>query len=182
MDDQPRNLDALQAILDMPEYRLVRADSAESALLLLLKEEFAAIVLDVKMPGMTGPELAHLIKQRERTRHIPILFLTAHAQDERDVLLAYGAGGVDYLQKPFNPQVLRSKIAVFTELFRKTQQLAAVNLALEAEIAKRERAQASNAGRGWMRIVAIRWWSLSERRRIRFEPSGGEAPVERNVA
>jgi signal transduction histidine kinase len=141
VDDQPRNLDALQAILDMPEYRLVRADSAESALLLLLKEEFAAIVLDVKMPGMTGPELAHLIKQRERTRHIPILFLTAHAQDEREVLLAYGAGGVDYLQKPFNPQVLRSKIAVFAELFRKTQQLAAVNLALEAEIAKRERAQ-----------------------------------------
>ena len=141
VDDQPRNLDALQAILESPEYRLFRAESADSALLLLLKEEFAAIVLDVKMPGMTGPELAHLIKQRERTRHVPILFLTAHAQDEREVLLAYGAGGVDYLQKPFNPQVLRSKIAVFAELFRKTRELAALNLVLKAEIAKRERAQ-----------------------------------------
>ena len=141
VDDQPRNLDALEAILESPVYRLMRAESAEAALLLLLKEEFAAIVLDVKMPGMSGPELAQLIKQREKTRHVPILFLTAHAQDEAEVLLAYGAGGADYLQKPFNPQVLRSKVAVFAELYRKTRELAAVNLALGAEVAKRERAQ-----------------------------------------
>ena len=119
VDDQPRNLDVLEAVLSSPGYRLVRADSANAALLALLDEEFAAIVLDIKMPGMSGPELAQIIKQRERTRHIPILFLTAHTQDEADVLLAYDAGGVDYLNKPINPQVLRSKINVFADLFRK---------------------------------------------------------------
>ena len=141
VDDQPRNLDALEAILDKPEYRLVRAISAEAALLALLDGEFAAIILDIKMPGMTGPELAQVIKQRERTRHIPILFLTAHVEDEDDILRAYGSGGVDYLSKPFNPQVLQSKIAVFAELFRKTRALAAANLALGAEIAERQKAQ-----------------------------------------
>jgi signal transduction histidine kinase len=141
VDDQPRNLDALEAILDAPEYQLVRAESADAALLELLAGDFAAIVLDIKMPGMSGPELAQVIKRREKSRHIPILFLTAHLQDEEDVLLAYGAGGVDYLSKPVNPQVLRSKITVFAELFRKTRALAAANLALEAEIAERHKAQ-----------------------------------------
>lgn len=141
VDDQPRNLDVLEALLDAPDYRLVRAESADASLLALLEEEFAAIVLDVKMPGMDGVELAQLIKRRPRTRHIPILFLTAHLQEEKDILLAYGAGGVDYLSKPINPQVLRSKIAVFAELFRKTRQLAAANSALEAEIAERQKAQ-----------------------------------------
>ncbi len=141
VDDQPRNLDALEAILESPGYNLVRAESAEAALLALLNTEFAALVLDIRMPGMSGPELAQVIKRRERTRHIPILFLTAHLQDEDDVLLAYGAGGVDYLSKPFNPKVLRSKIAVFAELFRKTRALAAANRALENEVAEREKAE-----------------------------------------
>lgn len=141
VDDQPRNLDALEVVLDAPEYRLVRAESADAALLALLKEEFAAIVLDIKMPGTDGLELAQLIKQRERTRHVPILFLTAHLQEDQDVLLAYGVGGADYLSKPINPQVLRSKIAAFAELFRKTRALAEANSALEAEIAERQRAQ-----------------------------------------
>lgn len=143
VDDQPRNLDALEAVLDAPDYRLVRAESADAALLALLKDEFAALVLDIKMPGMNGLELAQLIKQRKRTRHVPILFLTAHLQEDQDVLLAYGAGGTDYLSKPINPQVLRSKIAAFAELFRKTRALAGANLALEAEIAERQKAQES---------------------------------------
>ena len=141
VDDQPRNLDALEAILEAPEYQLVRAESPDAALLALLDLDFAAIVMDIRMPGMSGPELAQVIKQRERSRHIPILFLTAHLQDERDILLAYGAGGVDYLSKPVNPQVLRSKLSVFAELFRKTRALAAANRAHETELAERHKAQ-----------------------------------------
>lgn len=141
VDDQPRNLDALEAVLDTPDYRLVRAESADAALLALLKDDFAALILDVKMPGMNGLELAQVIKRRKRTRHVPILFLTAHVQEDHDVLLAYGAGGADYLSKPFNPQVLRSKIAAYAELFRKTRALARANVALEEEIAERQKAQ-----------------------------------------
>lgn len=141
VDDQPRNLDALEAILESADYRLVRAGSAEEALLALLQDEFAAIVLDIKMPGVSGLELAHLIKQRKRTRHVPILFLTAHLLDEHDILRGYGAGAVDYLAKPVNAEILRSKIAVFVDLFRKTRALAASNRALEEQVAERQRAQ-----------------------------------------
>src|SRR5882757_9188893 len=97
VDDEPRNLDALESILETSDCSFVRAESAEQALLALLHHEFAAIVLDIKMPGTSGVELARLIKQRKRTQHVPILFLTAHMLDERDVLEAYGVGGVDYL-------------------------------------------------------------------------------------
>src|SRR3954447_14285359 len=96
VDDQTLNLDALEAILDAPEHRTVRALSAEEALLALLNEEFAVIVLDIKMPGISGFELADIIKKRRRTQHVPILFLTAHLLDERDILRGYGAGAVDY--------------------------------------------------------------------------------------
>ena len=92
VDDQPRNLDALEAMLAPAECVLVRAQSADEALLSLLRHEFAAIVLDIRMPGMTGIELAQLIKQRKRSQHIPILFLTAHTADESDILRGYGVG------------------------------------------------------------------------------------------
>jgi PAS domain S-box-containing protein len=141
VDDEPRNLDALESILESPGYRLVRARSAEEALLALLHEEFAAIVLDIKMPGTSGLELAELIKKRRRTQHVPILFLTAYTVGEHDVLRAYGAGGVDYLSKPFAPEILRSKIAVFADLSRTARALAAANVALESEIAERRRTQ-----------------------------------------
>jgi PAS domain S-box-containing protein len=141
VDDEVRNLDVLDAILYSPEYRLVRASTAEEALMLLLEGEFAVIVLDVQMPGMNGIELANLIKQRKRTQHIPIIFLTAYFQEEKDALEGYGSGGADYLTKPINPQILKSKIAVFVDLFRKTRALAAVNLVLEQEVAQRKRAE-----------------------------------------
>jgi response regulator RpfG family c-di-GMP phosphodiesterase len=141
VDDQPLNLDALEAILEAPEHRIVRAQSAEEALLALLNDEFACIVLDIKMPGVSGFELADLIKKRKRTQHIPILFLTAHLLDERDVLRGYVAGAVDYLSKPVNPDIFRSKIAVFVDVFRKTRALAEANSALQAEVAERQRAQ-----------------------------------------
>ncbi|HYP16417.1 MAG TPA: response regulator, partial [Opitutus sp.] len=143
VDDEVRNLDVLESLLHSPEYNLVRALTAERALMLLLDGEFAAIVLDIQMPGMSGIELASLIKQRRRTQHIPIIFLTAYFQEDKDVLEGYGSGAVDYLTKPINPQILRSKIGVFVDLFRKTRALAAANSALELEVVQRQKAEES---------------------------------------
>jgi PAS domain S-box-containing protein len=143
VDDEPRNLDVLESSLESPEYSLVRALTADEALMLLLEGDFAAIVLDIQMPRMNGIELANLIKQRRRTQHIPIIFLTAYFQEDKDVLQGYTSGAVDYLTKPINPQILRSKIAVFVDLFRKTRALAATNVALEQEIAQRLKAEDS---------------------------------------
>src|SRR3954454_14925903 len=111
VDDEPRNLDALESILESSGCTLIKAQTADQALFAILQNEFAAIVLDIKMPGTDGLELARLIKQRKRSQHVPILFLTAHTLDEQEVLLAYGAGGVDFMSKPINPDILRSKIA-----------------------------------------------------------------------
>jgi PAS domain S-box-containing protein len=141
VDDQPRNLDALEVMLEPTGCSLVRAQSADEALLCLLKHDFAAIVLDIQMPGMGGIELAQLIKGRKRSRDIPILFLTAHTVEEGDLLRGYDVGAVDYLTKPINQRVLQSKIGVFLEVFRKTHALARLNEALEAEIRERERVQ-----------------------------------------
>ena len=141
VDDQPRNLDALEVMLEPVDCALVRAHSADEALLQLLRRDFAAIVLDIKMPGMGGIELATLIKKRKRSQHVPILFLTAHLHDEADVLRGYGVGAVDYLSKPLNPEILRSKIGVFIELFRKTHALGALNDALQREVIQRQTAQ-----------------------------------------
>src|ERR1700752_5280988 len=124
VDDQPANLDALEATLATNGCRYVLARSADEALLALLDQDFAAIVLDVMMPGMSGFEVAPMIKRRERTRHVPILFLTARMLDQEDVLRGYTVGAVDYLMKPIEPQILRAKIAAFVELFRKRRALA----------------------------------------------------------
>lgn len=143
VDDYRANLDALEALLESSGCTLVRAESADEALLALLRHEFAAMILDIRMPRMNGIELARLVKQRKRTEHVPILLLTAHSVEEQDVLLGYGAGAVDYLSKPINPEILRSKVAVFVDLFRKTRELARLNEALETQIAERRRAQAA---------------------------------------
>jgi PAS domain S-box-containing protein len=134
VDDEERNLDALESILESSDCEFIRARSAEEALLALLNHEFAALILDIKMPGISGLELAQLIKSRKRNEHVPILFLTAQLLEERDVLHAYDVGGVDYLSKPLNPAILRSKVAVFVNLFR-------TNRALVREIQQREQAQ-----------------------------------------
>jgi PAS domain S-box-containing protein len=141
VDDQPRNLDVLEAMLEGIDCTLVRATSADEALLCLVRHDFAALVLDIKMPGMSGIELASLVKQRKRSQHLPILFLTAPAGGEDEVLRGYGVGAVDYLSKPVNSEILRSKIGVFVELFRKTRALAEVNDALQREVTEREKAQ-----------------------------------------
>jgi signal transduction histidine kinase len=137
VDDEPRNLDALEAILGDPAYRLLRAVDGDGALRILLEQDVAAIILDIQLPGMSGLELAQLIKRTKRFREIPIIFLTAHLLDERDVISGYGVGAVDYVTKPFNPQILRHKVAVFAELFRKTRALAELNETLEARVKAR---------------------------------------------
>ena len=140
VDDRPENLLALEAILEPLEADLVRAASGEEALRRLLHEEFAAILLDVQMPGMDGFQTAELIKQRERTRHVPILFLTAISKDAEHVFRGYSAGAVDYLMKPFDPLVLRAKVAVFIELWQKTMELRRRDALLaEQELAAVER-------------------------------------------
>lgn len=141
VDDDPKNLLALEAILESPDHRLVKAQTADEALLALMREDYAAIVLDVQMPDLNGIELARLIKQRKRTQHIPILFLTAHYRENEHAVLGYDVGAVDYLTKPVHPAVLRSKVSVFVDLFRKTRALAEMNRNLEAEVIERKTAE-----------------------------------------
>jgi len=138
VDDQPANLGALEATLESTGCRFVLAKSADEALLALLNEDFAAIVLDIRMPGMSGFELASMIKRRQRNRQVPILFLTAHMLEEEDVLQGYAAGAVDYLTKPINPGILRSKIAVFVDLYRNRRSLSRLNASLQRAIAERQ--------------------------------------------
>ncbi len=116
VDDDEQSLGVLRAVLEPLEQRLVTARSGEEALRLLLREEFAVILLDMRMPGLDGLETARFVKARAATRHIPIIFLTAHAEDIEQVFRAYEVGAVDYVAKPFQPDVLRHKVAVFVEL------------------------------------------------------------------
>ena len=141
VDDESRNLLVLETILSGHGYRLVRAESANQALLALVVEEFALIILDIRMPGMTGLELAQMIKGRKKTALVPIIFLTAYYLEDQHILDGYGTGAVDYLQKPVNPMILRSKVAVFAELHRKSRELEIANRALLAEVIERRRAE-----------------------------------------
>jgi len=141
VDDEPKNLTVLETVLDDPSYRLIRAQSAEQALLALVSEEFALLILDIQMPGMTGFELAQMIKDRKKTACVPIIFLTAYYNEDQHVLEGYGNGAVDYLHKPVNAAILRSKVAVFAELHRKGRQYQQVNSTLLAEVTQRRRAE-----------------------------------------
>jgi CheY-like chemotaxis protein len=123
VDDRTENLIALEAILSSLDHELVRARSGEEALKALLTSEFAVILLDASMPGMDGFETATRIKRRERTRDIPILFLTAHNDEPQQAFRGYEVGAVDYLTKPFDPWILRAKVSVFVELYLKNRQL-----------------------------------------------------------
>jgi PAS domain S-box-containing protein len=124
VDDRRENLLALEAILESLGQRLVRAQSGEDALRCLLEREFAVILLDVQMPGMNGFETAKMIKSRERTKFVPIIFLTAISKDEEFVYKGYEVGAVDYIFKPFQPEILRSKVNVFVELYLQRRRLA----------------------------------------------------------
>ncbi|BCJ38227.1 response regulator [Actinocatenispora thailandica] len=124
VDDRRENLVALEAILQGMPVDPIAVGSGEEALKRLLSEDFAVILLDAQMPGMDGFETAGHIKQRERTRHVPIIFLTAVDRDAHLAFRGYAAGAVDYITKPFDPWVLRAKVSVFVELWLKNQQLA----------------------------------------------------------
>ncbi len=124
VDDHPENLDALEVSLRGVNARLVRADSGEAALRAVLQQEFAVILLDVQMPQMDGFETAALIRQRERSAHTPIIFLTAIERSEERVFEGYQSGAVDYIFKPFNPDILRAKVGVFVDLFNMRSALA----------------------------------------------------------
>jgi two-component system, sensor histidine kinase len=123
VDDRAENLLALEAILESLGQQLVRANSGPEALRKVLETNFAAILLDVQMPGMNGFEVAEIIKSRERSRTIPIIFLSAISKEDAYVFKGYSMGAVDYVFKPFNPDVLRSKVAVFVDLYLKQREI-----------------------------------------------------------
>ncbi|MGG4340056.1 response regulator [Paenibacillus lautus] len=160
VDDRPENLLALEAVLDSEQYTLIKATSGEEALRYLLKYDFAVIVLDVQMPGMDGIETARLIKARDKTKDIPIIFISANSKDAEHLFAGYSAGAIDYMVKPFIPQILKSKIEGFVDMYRtnnrlkiqsmqlhqKTQELEKINQELvlakeEAEIAAKAKTE-----------------------------------------
>src|SRR3954463_14211343 len=139
VDDQPKNLLALSAMLEPLGQEVVEASSGKEALRHLLRDEFALVLLDVQMPVLDGYEVAELIRARERSRAVPIIFLTAIHRDQRLVARAYSVGSVDYILKPIDPEILRSKVAVFIELHQKrelvTRQAEELRRATEREFA-----------------------------------------------
>src|SRR3954467_11272075 len=142
VDDVPANLMAMEALLQPLGQRIVSARSGQEALRALLDEEFAVILLDVTMPGMDGFETAQLIRDRSKTRSVPIIFLTAMHGNEQFVLRAYERGAVDYLIKPFDPDILRTKVAVFVELYlmrERVKQIAALEASQRESESARER-------------------------------------------
>jgi len=134
VDDEPKNLTVLETILEDPTYRLVKATSVDQALQALVIDEFALLILDIQMPEMTGLQLAQMIRGRKKIAQVPIIFLTAYYHEDQDVLNGYGTGAVDYLFKPVKPAILRSKVSVFAELYRKSR-------LLRAELVERRRAE-----------------------------------------
>ncbi len=143
VDDRDENLMALEAVLDDPGYRLVRAKSGREALKEVLEQDFALILLDVVMPGVDGYETATLIRERPRSRQTPIIFLTANDFGVNYVFRGYTVGAVDYLVKPVPGDVLRSKVAVFVELFNRQEALRIAQEELELRIAERTKELAS---------------------------------------
>jgi len=121
VDDRPENLTALKAILDRPEYRLVTASSGDEALKLALRQQFHVALIDVAMPGMNGLDVAAHLKQLERSRETPVIFITAYGDDPEQIHRAYAAGGADYLIKPLDAEIVRKKVAVFVGLSRRRQ-------------------------------------------------------------
>lgn len=136
VDDHPENLLALEAVLSSQNYNLVSATSGKEALKCLLQQDFAVILLDVQMPGLNGFETAKLIRAREKTKHTPIIFITAISQDREQVERGYSVGAIDYIFKPVEPEILKPKIEKFVEMHQK----------YEAEISKSE----------WQRSVELK--------------------------
>ncbi len=131
VDDKPENLFALEELLRRPDRQLFKASSGNDALRLLLKHEFALVLLDVEMPGMDGYEVAQLMRTAQRTRLVPLIFVTAGDRADERTFRGYDAGAVDFLYKPINAHTLTSKVDVFVDLHRKTRDLELANATLE---------------------------------------------------
>ena len=141
VDDRPDGLLSMEAVLQASGYNLIKAASGREALGCLLNEDFAVILLDVQMPDLDGLETAAIIKSRERSKNIPIIFITAVSQDDSFVYRAYETGAVDYIFKPFDPNILRSKVAVFVSIYKQN-----LEIKRQAEILKQnERIQREQA-------------------------------------
>jgi light-regulated signal transduction histidine kinase (bacteriophytochrome) len=146
VDDREDNLLSIETVLEPDGYRIVKANSGRQVLKILLSDfDFALILMDVQMPNLNGFETASLIYERERLRHIPIIFITANNYGEENIFKGYRAGAVDYIYKPVNPELLRAKVSVFVDLYRKNhrllaqeQKLVAINKSLELEINERK--------------------------------------------
>lgn len=146
VDDREDNLLSIETILEQDGYKFSKANSGREALKILLKEyDFALILMDVKMPNMNGFETAALIYEREKLKHIPIIFITANNYGDENIFKGYRAGAVDYIYKPVNPDLLRAKVSVFVDLYRKNhrliaqeKKLVAINKNLESEISERK--------------------------------------------
>ncbi len=137
VDDKADNLLALEALLGDLGQNLVKAYSGTEALKCVLKQDFALILMDVQMPGMDGFETVDLIKERDRSRHTPVIFLTALSKSDVYISRGYSVGAVDYILKPIVPEILRSKVAVFVDLFQKSEEVKRLNEELEARVMKR---------------------------------------------
>jgi signal transduction histidine kinase len=172
VDDQPPNLVALEAILEPLGHVLVTAESGAAALKQLLLHDFAAILLDARMPGLDGYETAALIRQRERSRNTPIIFLTADAGDWGDTLRAYDQGAVDFLGKPFEPKILRAKVAVFVSLHLQGEQLKLQSAAMLEQERQTVRAEAARQAAEW----------VSDREKAHVERLEGEQRAAREHA
>jgi serine phosphatase RsbU (regulator of sigma subunit)/DNA-binding response OmpR family regulator/anti-sigma regulatory factor (Ser/Thr protein kinase) len=158
VDDRRENLVALRAVLEPLAVPITTARSGDEALRLLLAEEFALILLDVQMPGMDGFSTAAMIKQHPRTSQIPIIFLTAFDERLDGADVGYSTGAVDYLAKPFDPQILRSKVRVFLDLHRKGQLLERQTRQLEAHVDELQRSRAALADA--QRLARLGSWAL----------------------
>jgi signal transduction histidine kinase len=153
VDDDPANLLAMEAALGDMGGRVVRAHSGAEALRLLLERDFALIMLDVKMPSLGGFETAQLIRDRPRSSHTPIIFVTAYGRDEREVLSAYKLGAVDFLFKPIVAEIVRAKVGAIVELQQRTAQLA--RLRWDEEVLRRERDALADADRRKTDFIAM---------------------------
>ena len=146
VDDREDNLLSIETILEPDGYELVKANSGREALkVLLVQFDFALILMDVKMPNLNGFETAAMIYEREKLKHIPIIFITAYNYGEDNMFKGYQMGAVDYIYKPINPELLRAKVSVFIDLYTKNhqliaqeQKLIAINKSLENEIKERK--------------------------------------------
>jgi signal transduction histidine kinase len=146
VDDREDNLLSIEAILEKDNYNIIKADSGRAALKVLLHQhDFSLILMDVQMPGMNGLETATMIYERDKLKAIPIIFITAYSNDDEYIFKGYQMGGVDYIYKPINPELLRAKVGVFVDLYRKNHQLVshekklvATNKSLQKEIQERK--------------------------------------------